>query len=270
MSLENMINKAIIPAAGDSTRLPYKLIRSFYRNGPLMIDYGIKELKESGIDEIQAIVSPPQKNLLTPVDETYHQILREHLKEQEVSLGYQEIPKGLGHAIGKGEGFADEDPVLVLLPDDITIPNASKEMVELFNKYNSSIIGCSKLDEEDFSEEKLKDGKIPYGVVVPEKEVEEGVYLVKSLEEKPAPKDVDLSNGIFKISGRYAFVNKIFDCIRKTPKGAEGEIQITDAIKLLNESEDVYLFDYTSKGIKRYDAGNPAGFEETRKAVKGL
>jgi len=137
-----------------------------------------------------------------------------------------------------------------LLGDDIIkaeIP-CIKQLMNLFDEYNKSILAVEEVQKEKISD---------YGIIkIKGKEIDldNSVYLVEDIIEKPSLEEAPSNIGTV---GRYILTPEIFDCIKETPPGKGNEIQLTDAIRMLMEEEDVY--GYAFKG-KRYDAGDKFGY----------
>ncbi|MBC7796852.1 MAG: UTP--glucose-1-phosphate uridylyltransferase, partial [Pyrinomonadaceae bacterium] len=164
----------------------------------------------------------------------------------KISYTRQKQPLGLGHAIYQAKDFVENEPFAVVLPDDIIdaeVP-ALQQMISVFEKYESPVIATMQIEGEAISR---------FGVIDAE-EVETGVYRIKDMVEKPkfadAPSDL-------AIIGRYIFTPDIFAAIEKTEKGAGGEIQITDAMRILLKERPIYAVKID--GI-RHDAGDKLGF----------
>ena len=121
---------------------------------------------------------------------------------------------------------------------------AVQQAISIYEEYGSSVVILKRINKEETSK---------YGVIDPEK-VKPGVFRLKDMIEKPGPERAFSDLGII---GRYVFNPDIFDAIKKTKPDHRGEIQITDAIKILLEKEPVY--GYLFKG-RRYDAGDKAGY----------
>jgi UTP--glucose-1-phosphate uridylyltransferase len=158
----------------------------------------------------------------------------------------QKEPKGLGDAVLKAEKHVGDEPFAVLLGDDIIkaeIP-CIKQLMNLFDKYNKSIIAV-----EEVTKEKISD----YGIIKGG-EIEESIYLIEDIIEKPSLEEAPSNTGTV---GRYILTPEIFDCIKKTSQGKGNEIPLTDAIRMLKEEEEVY--GYAFKG-KRYNAGDKVGY----------
>jgi len=147
-----------------------------------------------------------------------------------------------------GESYIGQEPFAVLLPDDIfDCPKpCTKQLIDAYSELEASIIVLGRVDEE---------GTKKYGIVKP-KQISERVFQVEDMIEKPGPEKAFSDLGIL---GRYIFHPDIFEAIKKTDSDKGGEIQITDAIKILLETKPVY--GYLFEG-KRYDAGDKLGFLE--------
>ncbi|MCJ7579330.1 MAG: sugar phosphate nucleotidyltransferase, partial [Candidatus Aminicenantes bacterium] len=155
---------------------------------------------------------------------------------------------GLGHAIGMAESYIGQEPFAALLPDDIfdCETPCTKQLIDAYKEFNATIIVLGRVDEE---------GTKKYGIIKP-KQISERVFQVEDLIEKPGPQKAQSDLGLI---GRYVFNPGIFEAIRQTKPDQRGEIQITDAIKVLLDTQPVYgyLFEGT-----RYDCGNKLGLLE--------
>jgi UTP--glucose-1-phosphate uridylyltransferase len=157
----------------------------------------------------------------------------------------QKKPLGLGHAIHITRNIVGNEPFAVFLGDDIIdarVP-AMKQMLRVFSKYRSSIIAVQKVP--------LKEARL-YGMIAGV-EIAPGVHRITDLVEKPRGKPP--SN--LAIIGRYILTPGIFDALNHTRPGRGGEVQLTDAMKLLLKTEQIYAYEF--KG-DRYDAGDKLGF----------
>lgn len=262
------VHKAIIPAAGFGTRFlpatkaqPKEMLTVIDK--PL-IQYTVEEAVDSGIEHIAIITSRGKSSMEDHFDRSPE--LEAFLEEKgkvdlleevrrvsrmaEISYIRQPEALGLGHAILMGEGFAAGEPVAALTPDDIydcpTTP-CTQQLMDVFSKLKGTIIVLGRVDEE---------GTKKYGIIKVKKQISERIFQVEDMAEKPGPEKAFSDLGIL---GRYVFTPEIFEVIRKTPPDSKGEIQITDAIKLLLETQPVY--GYLFEG-KRYDAGNKMGYLE--------
>lgn len=160
----------------------------------------------------------------------------------------QKEPKGLGHAIYCAKSFIGNEPFAVMLGDDIVENDKPclQQMTEMYEQYKTTILGVQEIPLEDVSKYGVVDGK----------QIEDTVYKVNGLVEKPA---VEEAPSNIAILGRYVITPAIFDILEQTEPGKGGEIQLTDALKVLAQREAMYA--YTFEG-KRYDVGDKQGFLE--------
>ncbi|AFK22086.1 UTP-glucose-1-phosphate uridylyltransferase [Pyrococcus sp. ST04] len=158
----------------------------------------------------------------------------------------QKRPLGLGDAILHAEKHVNGEPFAVLLGDDIIIAEkpAIGQLMEVAEEKNAPVIGVEKIPWERVSR---------YGIVKG-KEIGKYLYKVEDLVEKPLPEEAPSNIAII---GRYILPPDIFDALRETPPGKDGEIQLTDALRLLLKDRDLL-----AKRIegKRYDVGDKVGF----------
>ncbi|WP_193065262.1 UTP--glucose-1-phosphate uridylyltransferase GalU [Oceanobacillus oncorhynchi] len=260
------IKKAIIPAAGLGTRflpatkaMPKEML-------PIVdkptIQYIIEEAIESGIEDIIIVTGKGKRAIEDHFDHNFE--LEDNLMKKEkfdilekvnyasnVDLHYirQKEPKGLGHAVWSARKFIGNDPFAVLLGDDIVQAETPglRQLIDQYEETQSSIVGVQKVPEEDTSR---------YGIVDP-KTAEGRRYMVNNFVEKPA---VGTAPSNLAIMGRYVFNPEIFHFLDKQQIGAGGEIQLTDAIQMLNEIQPVYAYDFEGH---RYDVGEKLGFVKT-------
>lgn len=249
--------KAIIPAAGLGTRFlpvtkaqPKEMLPVVDKP---VIQYVVEEVVASGIKDILIITGRGKRAIEDHFDKSYE--LEENLKKngkrkllekvREISnlanIHYvrQKEQKGLGDAIYCAKRYVENGPFAVLLGDDIIVSKTPiiKQMIKLYNKYKSPIIGVEKVSNEKVSK---------YGIIKGKK-ISENVFLVEDLIEKPSIEEAPSNLGII---GRYILTPDIFEAIEKTKPGVGGEIQLTDALKLLKKKVYAYMF----QG-KRYDVG---------------
>lgn len=260
------IRKALIPAAGFGTRFlpatksqPKEMLSVVDK--PL-IQYGVEEAVQSGIESIGIVISRGKSSIEDYFDRSpeLEQFLEEKGKSDfleqvrgiaslaEFCYIRQKKALGLGHAILMGESYIGQEPFAVLLPDDIfDCPRpCTKQLIDAYSELGASIIVLGRVDEE---------GTKKYGIVKP-KQISERVFQIEDMIEKPGPERAFSDLGIL---GRYVFHPDIFEAIKKTDPDKGGEIQITDAIKILLETKPVY--GYLFEG-KRYDAGDKLGLLE--------
>lgn len=252
--------KAVIPAAGLGTRFLPATKAQPKEMLPLIdkptIQFVVEEAIRSGITDILIITGRGKRAIEDHFDKSFEleYVLRkshktELLKEIEsisdlADIHYvrQKERKGLGHAIQCAQDHVGNQPFAVLLGDtlvDSRVP-CTKQMIEHYRRLGGSVIAV-----EPVPRQRIRD----YGIVDVEK-LTGTEYLVRNLVEKPSPSKAPSNLGII---GRYVLTPEIFDALARTPKGKGGEIQLTDAIKILNGIQDVYAC--TFKG-KRYDIGD--------------
>ncbi len=259
------ITKAVIPAAGFGTRfLPYtKAMPKEMLNivDKPSLQYIVEEAVNSGITDILIITSRGKSIIEDHFDKApeLESILSEKNKIEELNsikdlhkkanIFFIRQPEmlGLGNAIYMAKSFTKDEPFAILLGDDIVYNDDKpclKQLIEMYEKFNSSILGVQEIEKKDTSK---------YGIVGGEK-LTDDVYKVTEMIEKPTPNKAPSNQAIL---GRYILTSNIYKEIENTPKGAGGEIQLTDAIYRLLEKEPVYSYNF--KG-KRYDAGNKLGY----------
>jgi UTP--glucose-1-phosphate uridylyltransferase len=260
------IRKAVIPAAGFGTRflpatksLPKEMLSMVDK--PL-IQFSVEEAVQSGIESIGVITSRGKSAIEDHFDKSPE--LEEFLAEKGKNELLEEVKNisdladfcyirqkqalGLGHAILMAKDYIGNEPFAALLPDDIfdgQVP-CTKRLMDTYSEFDASVIVLGRVDEE---------GTRKYGIIKP-KQISERVFQIEDMIEKPGP---DKAFSDLAIIGRYIFTPEIFAAIESTPSDHTGEIQITDAIKLLLEEQPVYGYLYEGK---RYDCGNKLGFIE--------
>ena len=167
------------------------------------------------------------------------------VKNKNIKLVYQKKPLGLGDAILRTKKYINKEDFAILLPDDLILgKNCLKELITVFNKKKSSVIGCMPVKDNEVNK---------YGIIKGKK-VDTKTMKVFDLLEKPSLKKAP-SN--LAIVGRYVLKNSIFKYLSKINKGSGGEIQLTDAISLSAKHESVFSFKFSGT---RYDCGSKLGF----------
>lgn len=267
-----MITKCLFPAAGYGTRflpatkaMPKEMLPILTK--PL-IQYGVEEAMEAGITQMAIVTGRGKRAIEDHFDISYeleHQIkgtekekylasIRNIIDVCSFSYTRQIEMKGLGDAILTGETLIGNVPFAVILADDLCVGNKDSgvlaQMVELYKKYRCSIVAIEEIDINDSSK---------YGIISG-KELEDGVYMVADMVEKPSPKDAPSNLAII---GRYILTPDIFEILRHTPSGKNGELQITDALK--TQAKNNMVIAYKFKG-KRFDCGSVEGFVEATNA----
>jgi len=261
------VRKAIIPAAGLGTRFLPATKAQPKEMLPIVdkptLQYIIEEAVDSGIEEILIITGRNKTSIENHFDKSVElelelekkgktDLLEEVRKISDmVNIHYirQKEPKGLGHAIYCAKSFIGNEPFAVLLGDDIVYNEEKpclKQMIEVYDKYETSILGVQEVDKKDVSKYGILDGSI----------IEDRVYNVKDLVEKPS---VDCAPSNVAILGRYIINPSIFEILEHTKAGKGGEIQLTDALKELAKKENMYGYNFIGR---RYDVGDKQGFLE--------
>ena len=265
------ITKAIIPAAGLGTRLlpatkaiPKEMLPII--NVPA-IQLIVEEAVKSGIKDILIVVSQTKNPIIDHFDYNYelqHRLIKKNKKKlatmikkigdiANIQFVRQKEPLGLGHAIKCGKIFCGNDPFAVILGDDV-VKNLSnekpalKQCIDAFAHANSCIVGVQKIKKEMVNK---------YGIVLPKnkKEEEKKIFTLRELIEKP-PTTKTTSN--YAILGRYVLTNDIFKALDETKVDKSGEIQLTNALKILiKKGKRVNACRFTGK---RYDLGSKIGF----------
>ncbi|WP_147565899.1 UTP--glucose-1-phosphate uridylyltransferase GalU [Clostridium tyrobutyricum] len=258
------IKKAIIPAAGLGTRFLPATKAQPKEMLPIVdkptIQYIVEEAVASGIEEILIITGRNKRAIEDHFDKSVE--LENELKNKDkndllkivkdisniADIYYirQKEPKGLGHAIGLSKNFIDNSPFAVMLGDDIVdskIP-CLKQLMNCYDKYNSSILGVQPVE---------KDAVSKYGIISGSK-IEDSIYKIDDLIEKPSIKKAPSNIAIL---GRYIITPEIFNIIENTKPDKSGEIQLTDALRKLSKRQEIHA--YTFEG-QRFDAGDKLGF----------
>lgn len=264
--MKKIVRKAIIPAAGLGTRFLPATKSQPKEMLPIVdkptLQYIIEESVQSGIEEILIVTGRSKKSIEDHFDRSIELELEleqkgkiEMLKMvQDISnmvdiyFIRQKEPKGLGDAIYCAKSFVGNEPFAVLLGDDIVDSQEPclKQLIRVYNEYNTSILGVQEVAKEDTDK---------YGIL-DVKYIEDRVYKVNDMVEKP---QVEEAPSNIAILGRYIITPDIFEILEKQAPGKGGEIQLTDALKTLGKYEAIYAYNF--EGI-RYDVGDKLGFLE--------
>ena len=259
------IKRAVIPAAGFGTRLlpatkstPKEMLPIVDRPS---IQYIVEEALESGIEDILIISGHAKRaiedyfdsapNLEMALEKSGKTDLLKLVRDTaDIRVHYirQRSMRGLGDAILTAKAFMAEEPFAVLLGDDVFYnPDkpAMKQLIEVYEEYGRSVLGCQKVPDEQVSS---------YGIVAGNKLDNHRILKVSDMVEKPAPAEAPSNMAVL---GRYIITPAIFDILEHTKPGKGGEIQLTDALKVLAQQEAVFAYDFVGK---RYDLGDKLGF----------
>ncbi len=260
------VRKAVIPAAGLGTRFLPATKAQPKEMLPIVdkptIQYIIEEAIASGIEDILIVTGRGKRAIEDHFDKSYEleDILKRKGEDELLALvqsisnlanvNYirQKEPKGLGHAIHCARSFIDNEPFAVLLGDDIVDSEEPclKQMMEVYDRYNTTVLGVQRVAQEDVSK---------YGIIKC-RELSQRIFQVEDMVEKP---DLDKAPSNVAILGRYIITPGIFSCLENVVPGKGGEIQLTDALRMMLSSGPMVAYDFIGK---RYDVGNKLGFLE--------
>ena len=263
---KNKIRKAVIPAAGFGTRFLPETKAMPKEMLPIVdkptIQYIVEEILASGIEEI-LIISGHAKRAIedhfdsSPELESHllksgkEELLRDIRKISDIKVHYVRQPymRGLGDAILCAKDFIDNEPFGVILGDDVVYTGdeepALRQLMDQYEKTGSTIIGCQMVPEEQVSSYGIIDGVAT-----------DDADLVRAMDmiEKPA---IDEAPSRLAALGRYVITPDVFAILEETKPGKGGEIQLTDALRVMARNGSVYAYNF--KG-KRYDTGNKLGY----------
>ena len=267
-----MIKKCLFPVAGYGTRflpatksMPKEMLPVV--NKPL-VQYGVEEALEAGLEHIGFVTGRGKRSIEDHFDTNYeleHQIegtgkekyldgIRSVIEQGSFSFTRQREMKGLGHAILTGERLVGDEPFGVILADDLCIAEdegVMAQMVKLYKQFRCSIVAVEEVPDEHIEK---------FGIVAGES-IKEGLMRVTDMVEKPKKEDAPSNMAII---GRYILTPDIFEILRNTPPGKNGEVQITDA--LMKQATDGCVMAYQFKG-RRFDCGSVGGFIEATNYV---
>jgi len=261
------VRKAVFPAAGWGTRFLPATKAQPKEMLPLVdkpvIQYAVEEAVEAGIEQV-IIVTSSQKRAIEDhfdISAELEQLLEargdiEMLRQiraisdlAQISYVRQKEQLGLGHAVLMAKDLVGHEPFAVILSDDVVVGGRPciGQLIHAYQQTHSSVVAVMEVPPEDTSR---------YGMIAGASAGSEDprLYKVSGLVEKPEPADAPSNLAII---GRYVLTPKIFEKLEQTPRGAGGEIQLTDAIEALMKEQDVY--GYAFDGV-RYDAGTTMGW----------
>jgi UTP--glucose-1-phosphate uridylyltransferase len=258
------VTKAIFPAAGLGTRFLPATKASPKEMMPLvdkpLIQYVVEEAVSSGVEQIILVTGRGKRAIEDHFDVAFE--LEEDLKAKGKHKLLSEVQRianlvtfcyirqkkalGLGHAVLTAKRLIGDDPFAVLLGDDIIdakVP-ALKQMMDVYQRYPATILAIQKVPKSQTKN---------YGIIGGRK-LEDGIYHVTDLIEKPAPEEAPSNLAII---GRYILTPEIFGALEHTPPGKGGEVQLTDGLRLLMKKRPIYAYEF--EGV-RHDAGDKLGF----------
>jgi UTP--glucose-1-phosphate uridylyltransferase len=259
------ITKAVIPAAGLGTRvlpatksMPKEMIPIVDKPA---IQYIVEEAVNSGITDILIIlnrgkglvedhfdraVEIEEKLLESGKKDIYNEIV-DISKLANIYFVRQKETKGLGHAVNCARSFVGNEPFAVLYGDDVIVNDNDPvcgQLIRAYEEFGKSVLGVKEVLPENIN--KYSSLKVEY--------IRDNLYSCTDMIEKPQTKQDVLS--LYSILGRCVLTPDIFDILDKTPPGAGGEIQLTDAMRTLARKTGMIAVDFVGK---RYDMGNKFG-----------
>jgi UTP--glucose-1-phosphate uridylyltransferase len=264
------INKAVFPVAGMGTRFLPATKASPKEMLPVvdkpLIQYAVEEAYEAGIRHMIFVTGRNKRAIEDHFDTNFeleHELetqgknelldLARSVAPDDMFCSFVRQPRalGLGHAVLCAAPLVNGDPFAVLLADDLMCgPDGQAsvlgQMVQQFEKTPTSILAVQEVPREHVKR---------YGIVAGER-VGERLTKVTAMVEKPNPESAPSRMGV---AGRYILTPAVFDMIRSNPRGAGGEIQLTDGIARLMDTEGVHAYEYEGR---RYDCGSKEGFLE--------
>ncbi len=260
------IKKAVFPVAGLGTRflpatkaLPKEMLPVVDK--PL-IQYAVEEALNAGIEQIIFVTGRGKTALEDHFDKSFEleNILLSKNKDHDfkaitslvpetgtIIYTRQNEPLGLGHAIWCARDVVGDEPFAVLLADDLVKSDRPvlSQMIQRFCRLRASMVAVMEVAPEETDK---------YGIISG-KDIEDHVIQLDALVEKPKPAEAPSNLAII---GRYILTPEIFSILGEKKKGAGNEIQITDAMSILLQSQPI--FGYRFEG-RRFDCGNKAGFQ---------
>jgi len=269
VAVHRKVRKAVLPAAGLGTRFlpatkaqPKEMLTVVDKP---QIQYVVEECVNSGIEHVIIVTGKGKNSIEDHFD--YSPVLERHLEEKgktrevemvrdisdmvQVSYTRQKEPLGLGHAVLVARDLVGDEPFAVLL-GDVLIPGPNPATKQLIAVYEATGTGAIAVEEVPRDKTNL------YGIVdgepAPQPPFGERLLRTRDLVEKPKPEQAP-SN--LAITGRYVLPPAIFDCLARTKPGAGGEIQLTDALRLLAKEQGLWALIYEGTS---YDAGEKLGF----------
>lgn len=261
------IRKVVFPVAGMGTRFLPATKANPKEMLPIvdkpLIQYAVEEAVAAGVNELIFVTSSSKRSIEDHFDKNYELENELEKKGKEdllnilrsivpagVSSAYIRQPEalGLGHAVLCAKRVVGNEPFMVILADDLVDGGANgvtAQMVQMFERQQCSILGVEEIPLSDSDK---------YGIVKTDRLDDVRLSEVNRIVEKPAPVDAPSNLAVI---GRYILTPRIFEHLENTPRGAGGEIQLTDGIESLLKDERVLAYRFEGK---RYDCGSKLGY----------
>jgi UTP--glucose-1-phosphate uridylyltransferase len=264
MPLRRKVRKAIIPAAGLGTRFLPATKAQPKEMLPIVdkptIQYIVEEAIKSGIEDIIIVTGRGKRAIEDHFDRSVELEIALQAKGSgellelansisslaDIHYVRQKEPRGLGHAVWCARKFIGDEPFAVLLGDDIIDSQVPclRQLLDVYARYGGSVLGVQEVGAAEVNR---------YGIIKP-MPVEEGIFRVADMVEKPNPKEAPSALAVL---GRYIIQPEIFEILEQQAPGAGGEIQLTDALKVLAFQQEVFAYVFEGR---RYDVGDRLGY----------
>ena len=267
------VRKAVLPAAGFGTRflpaskaIPKEMMPLVDRP---IIQYAVEEAVAGGIEQIIIVISTGRSTIEEHFDSNpalerwledrgdieMLRVVRRISEIGTIAYVHQKEQLGLGHAVLMAKELVGEEPFAVLLSDDVMLnpggPPVMKQLIDVYQAHRGSVIAVQRVPRSEVSR---------YGILAPRHQ-EGALVEIEDLVEKPS---VEEAPSDLAVLGRYVLSPKIFDVLESTPRGAGGEIQLTDAIRTLSHEQPVFGWQFSGT---RHDAGTRLGWLEATIAL---
>jgi UTP--glucose-1-phosphate uridylyltransferase len=264
--MKSKIRKAVFPVAGLGTRFLPATKANPKEMLPIvdkpLIQYAAEEAERAGVEELIFVTSSSKRAIEDHFDKNYEleSELEKKGKDDLLEIVRNVVPPnitcvyvrqaealGLGHAVLCAKPVVGNEPFAVILADDLIYTGENcvlAQMISVFNDRNCSILGVEEVPHDETDK---------YGIVDPE-ESDGRITHVRNIVEKPAPAD---ARSNLAVVGRYILTPAIFSHLENIPRGAGGEIQLTDAIEKLLHDEQVLAYRFEGR---RYDCGSKLGY----------
>jgi len=263
------VRKAVFPAAGLGTRFLPATKASPKEMLPLvdkpLIQYGVEEAVQSGLQHIVIVTGRGKSSIEDHFDVSFElEYLLESKKKNDmlaqvrgisdmidVSYVRQKEALGLGHAVLRSKALVGNEPFAVVLSDDIIDAEVPciRQLLDVHEQYEASVIALMEVPPDQIS---------AYGVVdaelVSDGKLGNKLYRIRDMVEKPKKEDAPSNLAVI---GRYLLTPDIFECIESIEPGSGGELQLTDALRLMLRRRPVFGLKFDGR---RFDAGDKLGF----------
>ena len=265
----SLIRTAVFPVAGLGTRfLP--ATKAIAKEMLTVVDkpliqYATEEVVAAGMDTLVFVVGRTKNAIIDHYDKAYELEMELTLRHKDALLKVVQevVPShincvfirqsealGLGHAVLCAEPAVGHEPFAVLLPDDLIYNNSGpgciQQMVDVYNKYHSTVIGTQTVPIAESNKYGMVAGPV----------IEKGLCRVDEIVEKPLPAEAPSDQAVV---GRYILTPAIFSKLKTTRRGSGNEIQLTDAIAELRKQEEIYAYSFQGR---RFDCGSKIGYLE--------